>query len=194
MVFNYLSIVYIGILTKRKIKFFHDNKKRIYFIHNLFLTFLSSYMFFGILYEITDKKYKLIGNNYDINHVELEHYIWIFYLSKYYEFIDTFLLILNNSKILFLHVYHHSTVVLYVWMVVKYEPGGDYYIGPMLNSWVHIWMYLYYLLASMMNMEQRRKYLWWNKYLTQMQILQFIINTTPDGTLKTNKKALLQEQ
>nr|KYP63160.1 Elongation of fatty acids protein 1 [Cajanus cajan] len=45
---------------------------------------------------------------------------YIFYLSKILEFVDTLLIILSNSikRLTFLHVYHHSTVVVmcYIWL------------------------------------------------------------------------------
>jgi GNS1/SUR4 family len=42
-----------------------------------------------------------------------------------------------------------------------------------LNSFVHCWMYGYYLLAAL-----GVKDMWWKPYLTQLQILQFVFNFT----------------
>lgn len=42
----------------------------------------------------------------------------------------------------------------------------------MLNSFVHIVMYFYYMVAAMG--PQYQKYIWWKKYLTTFQMLQFI--------------------
>lgn len=42
----------------------------------------------------------------------------------------------------------------------------------MLNSFVHIVMYFYYMVAAMGPKYQ--KYIWWKKYLTSFQMLQFI--------------------
>lgn len=42
----------------------------------------------------------------------------------------------------------------------------------MLNSAIHVVMYFYYALSSLPGMS---KYLWWKKYITQAQIVQFII-------------------
>jgi hypothetical protein len=39
-----------------------------------------------------------------------------------------------------------------------------------------VWMYLYYLCAGFMKKKNKAKYLWWSKYLTQFQIIQFFIN------------------
>lgn len=35
---------------------------------------------------------------------------YIFYLSKYYEFVDTFILVLRKKPVIFLHVYHHAVM------------------------------------------------------------------------------------
>ena len=146
-------------------------------MYSTYCVYLDVYMCMYIYIYIHIYIYIYTSHTYDINHEKLSHYIYVFHLSKYYEFFDTFFMILNKNNISFLHYYHHSTVVIYTFLVYKYKPGGDYYLGPMLNSWVYIWMYLYYMLSSMINKENKIKYLWWNKYLTQMQIIQFFINT-----------------
>lgn len=39
-------------------------------------------------------------------------------------------------------------------------------------------MYMYYLIASLLPKDEktRKKYLWWGRYLTQMQMFQFFLN------------------
>lgn len=51
-------------------------------------------------------------------------------------------------------------------------PGGHSTFFGLLNTFVHIVMYTYYLLAAMGPKVQ--PYLWWKKYLTAFQMLQFI--------------------
>lgn len=51
--------------------------------------------------------------------------------------------------------------------------GGHASFFGFLNSGVHIVMYLYYLLAAFGPGMQ--KYLWWKKYLTMMQMTQFVM-------------------
>lgn len=41
-----------------------------------------------------------------------------------------------------------------------------------LNSGVHVFMYAYYMLAAFGNWV--RPYLWWKKYLTTLQLVQFV--------------------
>jgi len=166
------------------INFFYEHNfnfkyiKCVLFLHNVISILSSTYIFVGILKELYTHNYSIFGNELDITHNALTHYMWLFHLTKYYEFMDTFIMVLRNSyrQITFLHVYHHISTALYTWYMLYDHPGGDYYLGPLLNSWVHIWMYTYYLLASMMSKENRKKYLWWSQYLTKMQIVQFGVN------------------
>jgi len=51
-------------------------------------------------------------------------------------------------------------------------PGGHSSFFGLLNTAVHIVMYSYYMLAAMGPKVQ--KYLWWKKYLTVFQMVQFI--------------------
>lgn len=51
-------------------------------------------------------------------------------------------------------------------------PGGHSTFFGLLNTFIHIIMYSYYLLAALGPRMQR--YLWWKKYLTALQMLQFI--------------------
>ena len=38
-----------------------------------------------------------MGNAYDPKETALAHYIWVFYVSKIYEFVDTFIMLLKNN-------------------------------------------------------------------------------------------------
>ncbi|MGH0182582.1 UNVERIFIED_CONTAM: hypothetical protein FKN15_023910 [Acipenser sinensis] len=92
-------------------------------------------------------------------------------LSAYMFYEVFFLLRKKNNQITFLHVYHHATMIFNWWAGVKYVAGGQSFFIGMLNSFVHIVMYLYYGLAALGPRMQR--YLWWKRYLTILQLLQF---------------------
>jgi elongation of very long chain fatty acids protein 7 len=62
--------------------------------------------------------------------------------------------------------------LLPVWWGVKFMPGGHSTFFGLLNTFVHIIMYTYYMLAAMGPHVQ--KYLWWKKYLTMLQMVQFV--------------------
>ena len=63
-------------------------------------------------------------------------------------------------------------------MIAHRAPGGDAYFSAALNSWVHVCMYTYYLVAVLIGKDEkkRKRYLWWGRYLTQMQMAQFALN------------------
>ncbi|ABO94747.1 predicted protein [Ostreococcus lucimarinus CCE9901] len=148
--------------------------------HNAFLILLSLYMCIGCIVEAYKSGYKLWGNKFNVNEKQLAFYIYLFYVSKIYEFVDTFIMLLkrNLRQVSFLHVYHHSTISFIWWMIARRAPGGDAYFSAALNSWVHVCMYTYYLLSALIgkNNDKRVKYLWWGRHLTQMQMLQFLCN------------------
>lgn len=50
---------------------------------------------------------------------------------------------------------------------VKFMAGGHSSFFGLLNTFVHIIMYTYYMLAAMG--PEMQKYLWWKKYLTQVK-------------------------
>ncbi|RWR98932.1 elongation of very long chain fatty acids protein-like protein [Dinothrombium tinctorium] len=60
-----------------------------------------------------------------------------------------------------------------VWWGVKFAPGGHGTFFGFLNSFVHIIMYTYFGLAAIG--PRMNKYLWWKRYLTMIQMIQFIL-------------------
>ncbi|XP_046644160.1 elongation of very long chain fatty acids protein-like [Daphnia pulicaria] len=99
---------------------------------------------------------------------------WWYYFCKFTEFLDTVFFVLRKKfdQITNLHVIHHSIMPAVCWWGVKFAAGGHGTFFGMLNSFVHIIMYTYYLFSSMGPKYQ--KYLWWKKHLTSMQMIQFI--------------------
>lgn len=99
---------------------------------------------------------------------------WLFFISKIVDFTDTLFFILNkkSSNISLLHVVHHSCMCISMWYGVKYTPGGHITFMGFLNSGVHALMYTYYLLSAFG--PALRPFLWWKKYLTKIQLIQFV--------------------
>lgn len=100
---------------------------------------------------------------------------WLYYFSKFIELLDTIFFVLRkkNSQVTFLHVYHHTIMPWTWWFGVKFAAGGLGTFHAFLNSAVHVVMYFYYGLSALGPAFQ--KYLWWKKYLTTLQLVQFII-------------------
>ncbi|XP_063705875.1 very long chain fatty acid elongase AAEL008004-like [Culicoides brevitarsis] len=99
-------------------------------------------------------------------------FYWYF-LAKISELLDTVFFVLRkkDKQISFLHLYHHTGMPMISWGCTKYFPGGHAAFIGMVNSMVHIVMYFYYFLSALG--PQWQKYLWWKKYITTMQMIQF---------------------
>lgn len=78
-------------------------------------------------------------------------------------------------QITFLHVYHHVSTCLFSWGYLKYLPGEQGVIIGLLNSFVHVFMYSYYLIAALG--PKYTKYLWWKKYMTWIQLVFLVLFT-----------------
>ncbi|XP_050682372.1 elongation of very long chain fatty acids protein 7-like [Leptidea sinapis] len=100
---------------------------------------------------------------------------WWYFFAKFTELLDSVFFVLKkkNSQLTFLHVYHHVVMALYSWSYLKFAAGGEGAVLALLNSAVHVVMYSYYLLSGLGPKYQ--KYLWWKKYVTKMQLGQFIL-------------------
>ena len=134
---------------------------------------LAGYIAFSTL------KYKLTHNglllcNPIINNIEghkISKIFILFYLQKYFEFIDTWFFILRKSsrQVTFLHLFHHSSITIVVGTILPFDYNGDMYLPILLNSANHMLVYLHYLLASLGRQS------WYAPYITSMQLLQFVV-------------------
>lgn len=152
----------------------------ILFIYNFSLVLLSIYMFVEIAIGIISQR--LEDSKYDFlcatvtntpSEMRLANALWWYFFSKVIEFMDTFWMVIRKSfrQITFLHVFHHSSMLLIWWAVVSWVPTGQAYFGAALNCLVHVVMYLYYALAVVPSL---KNFLWWKKYITVFQLGQFI--------------------
>ncbi|KAG7199827.1 hypothetical protein KM043_017659 [Ampulex compressa] len=100
---------------------------------------------------------------------------WWYFFSKVIELLDTVFFVLRKkqNQVSFLHVYHHTITVIFSWCYLKLLPGEQGVVVGFLNAFVHVVMYTYYLIAALG--PKYRKYLWWKKYMTWIQLIQFVI-------------------
>lgn len=101
--------------------------------------------------------------------------VWLYFLSKGLDLLDTVFFVLRKkqSHVTFLHVYHHTLIFTFGWFVTKFYPGGQIAFFGTVNSFVHMIMYTYYLITALHLAKD--KTLWWKKYITQLQLIQFIV-------------------
>jgi hypothetical protein len=87
---------------------------------------------------------------------------------QYIELIDTFLLALRGKSIPFLHSYHHAATLVLCWSQL-WAQSCIQWLPIVINLLVHVVMYGYYALHAL------RVHIWWKKYLTLLQIVQFVV-------------------
>ncbi|CAN7998846.1 unnamed protein product, partial [Ixodes hexagonus] len=94
---------------------------------------------------------------------------------RYADFLDTVFFVLRKkfTHITHLHVIHHTVVALNAWFWVLFAPEGQPVFGLAVNASVHVVMYAYYFLATLG--PAVRGHLWWKRYLTALQIVQFVL-------------------
>ena len=171
----YLLFIYIGpkIMKHREALEF----KALMTIYNIGATLLNVHIFVEILISTTALNYSYACQNLafsdDPMELRLTSALWYYFISKLIEMADTVFFILRKktNQVSFLHVYHHSTMVVVTWIGIKWFGGGQSFFSCMANSFVHIIMYTYYAMSAIPFL---RKYLWWKKYLTQLQLIQFV--------------------
>lgn len=103
---------------------------------------------------------------------------WVcaFMLSKIAELMDTFFIIAHKKPLIFLHYWHHITVLLYSWFAfVRDVPSSIIFMA--VNSGVHAIMYGYYFLMTI-----KMKPKWINPvWITVAQLVQMVIGLTVTG-------------
>jgi len=99
---------------------------------------------------------------------------WLFYFSKWIDMFDSIFFVLKKKfgHLSFLHVFHHGIMPFETWWAAKYIGGGHSGFCAFANAGVHTVMYLYYFLSAFGPGMQ--KFLWWKKYLTRLQMIQFV--------------------
>lgn len=175
----YVLIVYFGpkLMANRE----PFRIKGILKVYNFFLAFISLCMFLGMAIPVYD--FLSTRSFYDLVCMpEGELYygvaffcIWLFALSKYLELLDTVFLILEKKEIIFLHWYHHTTVLAYTWfsLVILTPPGA---IFAVVNTFVHTIMYWYYYLSATGYRAP------WARVVTVIQLSQMIVGIVTSST------------
>ncbi|XP_012288365.1 elongation of very long chain fatty acids protein AAEL008004 isoform X2 [Orussus abietinus] len=178
--FACLSYVYIVKVLGPKLM---ENRKpfqlkNVLIVYNLFQVIFSTWLFYECLMGGWWRQYNFRCQPVDYSNsptaIRMVHACWWYYFSKFTEFMDTIFFVLRkkNDHVSTLHVIHHGCMPMSVWFGVKFTPGGHSTFFGLLNTFVHIVMYTYYFLAALG--PHMQPYLWWKKYLTAFQMLQFI--------------------
>ncbi|XP_012350925.1 elongation of very long chain fatty acids protein [Apis florea] len=149
-------------------------------VYNFIQVLLSIYLFYeglmaGWLY---DYNYYCQPVDYNVNNPlsrRMANAVYSYFICKLIELLDTVFFVLRkkNRQVSSLHVYHHTLMPICSWIGCRFLPNGHGTLLGVINAFIHIIMYAYYMLTSIG--PHMNKYLWWKKYLTTLQLIQFFI-------------------
>lgn len=178
-----ISCAYLaGVLLLNSSGIRYSNLKNIMCVYNLIMSAWSAYMFISFLVTV-------IGNwseaGWDLSLLYFDPELKLgkgiqntnsmFLYSKYIEYLDTVWMILLGKLALtprcFLQVYHHAVTPLIVWSSI-YTPFTCNWIGPLTNTFVHVFMYFYYGVSHFVKSKSFRKL---GNYIFLIQMTQFFM-------------------
>ncbi|ORZ03196.1 GNS1/SUR4 family-domain-containing protein [Syncephalastrum racemosum] len=142
-------------------------------LHNLLLTLVSGALLVLMIEQLAPILYKhgllyaVCAQDAWTQPLELLYYLN--YLVKYWELFDTVFLVVKKKKLEFLHYYHHSLTMVLCFSQLGGKTSVSW-VPITLNLTVHVLMYYYYFRTA------AGAKIWWKRYLTTMQITQFIID------------------
>lgn len=146
--------------------------KRVTLVHNLLLCAYSLYTCINV-WSLTLEHLRLYGYENTVCSSRLwrsgmNFWGFLFYLSKYWELVDTFLLIWKGRQPSFLQVYHHAVTLVCAYMLqASHSTVMFLFVG--LNSAIHTIMYAYYAL-TVVGIRTSVKSL-----ITVLQMIQFCV-------------------
>ncbi|EFC39165.1 predicted protein [Naegleria gruberi] len=158
--------------------------------HNIFLSVLSLIMVLGfvgeaveVVNEIPEASFmeKLSALTCDVpNRMgkgAVPFWLYIFYLSKYYELLDTVFLMIKCKSLTFLHTFHHMITLLLCWYVIL-EKSQMMWFPSTLNAGVHVIMYFYFYVCTVKNSPIFTPGCLnvIKPWITRMQIIQFVFD------------------
>ncbi|KAH8590012.1 GNS1/SUR4 family-domain-containing protein [Bisporella sp. PMI_857] len=102
----------------------------------------------------------------------LAFYGWFFYLSKFYEVLDTFIILAKGKRSSTLQTYHHAGAMMCMWAGIRFM-SPPIWMFAFVNSAIHTLMYTYYTLTAFsVPIPKALK-----QSLTTMQIVQFLVGS-----------------
>lgn len=166
--------------------------KLLVLLHNVFLCVYSVWTFVGMLKAFSHTTHQIRAwtnstsalTNFVHAVCDLEHgvfqqtvgnhnlalYGWWFYMLKFYEVLDTVIILLKGRPSSLLQSYHHAGAMMCMWSGIRYQ-SPPIWIFVVFNSFIHLLMYFYFSLACLkVKVPQIVK-----RVLTLMQISQFIL-------------------
>ncbi|KAL2886362.1 Elongation of very long chain fatty acids protein 3 [Ceratocystis lukuohia] len=139
----------------------------------------------GVFFNEETGKYATLGNNAGIDPATgrpsryatgrlwnegLAFYGWWFYLSKFYEVLDTVIILAKGKPSSTLQTYHHAGAMMCMWAGIRWM-APPIWLFVVYNSLIHSLMYTYYTVTAF----NIRVPMVIKRSLTTMQITQFLV-------------------
>ncbi|KZC08760.1 Elongation of very long chain fatty acids protein 1 [Dufourea novaeangliae] len=178
-----IVVSYIYFSTSAGPRYMRDKKpydlRNVMIVYNFIQVLFSVYLVYEGLVSgwLSDYSYTCQPVDYsnNPNTLRMMRAVHFYFMCKLIELLDTVFFVLRkkNRQITFLHIYHHSLMPICAWIGCRYLPNGHGTLLGVINAFIHVIMYMYYMLSSMG--PHMNKYLWWKKHLTTLQLIQFSI-------------------
>jgi len=154
--------------------FYEANKqmcKKMMTFYNLFMSVFSLVCATIMIYCLWNLK----NGVYAVGHFDdalvgqiYSNVVYIFYISKYVEFLDTYFLLLCGRPVIWLQYLHHIGAPIDMGLVYHWKVEGAW-IFVAFNGIIHTVMYYYYACAIM-----KWKFPLPKKFITWIQLIQFV--------------------
>ncbi|KAK3047734.1 hypothetical protein LTR09_010848 [Extremus antarcticus] len=98
---------------------------------------------------------------------------WMFYVSKFYEVIDTAIILAKGKRSATLQTYHHAGAMLCMWAGIRYM-SPPIWMFVFINSAIHAMMYIYFAASALGHRAPQS----FKRTLTSFQIAQFVFGAS----------------
>jgi hypothetical protein len=132
-----------------------------------------------------------LESGFYFNQPSMRWILFLFYLSKYYEYVDTMILYAKHKQPIFLQKFHHigATIVWHLGFVYEFE---GVYFASLINSGIHTVMYGYYFLSLFKDIRPMiNKY---KVYITSAQVAQLAFGFVALPWFYYSKESLVNQR
>nr|CAH7714490.1 unnamed protein product [Callosobruchus chinensis] len=127
--------------------------KKIIMVYDLVQVVLNAYVTWQAAIAIWGISWKCAPVDYSMTNPGARTVIFagqVYFWLKILDLLDTVFFVLRKSyrQVSFLHLYHHTVMLLGIWFGMTFFAGGDGIWLVLVNGFVHTVMFLYYFLAA----------------------------------------------
>jgi len=154
LVFLFVYFLFIKLIAPNIWKEARNLKKTL-IIYNILEITMNGWFIYKIFVSgwLTQNRPDLCGEAVNFNSSETNDLMapvcWLFYLSKFFDLFDSFFLVMSKrfNDISNMKLFYDGYVLLSVWFVVRFLPGGHISIFMLLDTSTNALNHLYYLMS-----------------------------------------------